>query len=121
MQCDAEAGRHNTRGRPLRFKASDGFVTSLKRRQRLSSHRTALHPVSRRALADRDVDAESFEYVTAVRDAVMRLGERMVHNMDETPAQLADIPTTAVVPTGSGEAAEIETDFMHKVRSPHMA
>jgi hypothetical protein len=38
----------------------------------------------------------------------------MVLNMDETPVQLCDAPTTAVVSTGSKEAARIQTDFLQK-------
>ena len=79
-----------------------------------SSHRTSLQPVKESKRAQRDLDQESFDYVTEVRDAVLRYGERMVLNMDETPVQLCDAPTTAVVSTGSKEAARIQTDFLQK-------
>lgn len=104
----------HTRSRLPVFRASDGFVSAFKRRQRLSSHRTALLPMKEHKQAARDLDQEAFDYVTEVRSAVLQYGERLVLNMDETPVQLCDAPTTAVVATGSKQAARIQTDFLQK-------
>jgi hypothetical protein len=90
-------------------------VTGLKRRQRLSSHRTSVVHESRAELG-RDVEHEILEYVNDVREAVDRYGPSMVFNMDETPVTLLDAPVTAVVATGSKQAANITTPANHLLK-----
>lgn len=94
------------------FTASDGFVSAFKVRARLSSHRTALDHVSAREAGRRDVEEESFQYVTAVRGAIDSYGAHRVLNMDETPTSMCDAPVTGVVRTGSNGTARITTDFL---------
>ena len=109
--CEVSAGhgssRHLRSAGPL-FTASDGFVSGLKRRQRLSSHRTAVEH-KRRADPDRDTELEKIAFVVEVRDAIDRYGPALVLNMDETPVPLLDAPITAVVATASKKAAKIHT------------
>jgi len=104
---EVATGSHATRSAPL-FKASDHFVTRFKRRQRLSSHRTAVVHQSKAELA-RDMELEKISFVVEVRDAIERYGAAMVFNMDETPVSLLDVPVTAVVATGSKQAAKVPT------------
>jgi hypothetical protein len=104
---DVATGSHITRCTPL-FKASDHFVTRFKRRQRLSSHRTAVVHESKAEL-QRDMELEKIAFVVEVRDAIERCGAAMVFNMDETPVSLLDVPVTAVVATGSKQAAKVAT------------
>jgi hypothetical protein len=104
---DVSTGSHATRSTPP-FKASDHFVTRFKRRQRLSSHRTAVVHESKAELA-RDMELEKIAFVVEVRDAIERYGAAMVFNMDETPVSLLDAPVTAVVATGSKQAAKVAT------------
>jgi hypothetical protein len=104
---DVATGSHATRSAPL-FKASDHFVTGFKRRQRLSSHRTAVVHESKAEL-QRDMELEKIAFVVEVRDAIERCGAAMVLNMDETPVSLLDVPITAVVATGSKQAAKVRT------------
>jgi hypothetical protein len=104
---DVATGAHATRSRPL-FRASDHFVSGFKRRQRLSSHRTAVVHESR-ADPNRDLELEKLAFVVEVRDAIERCGAAMVLNMDETSVQLLDAPVTAVVATASKQAAKIST------------
>lgn len=94
------------------FKASDSFLTAFKRRQRLSSHRTKLEKKSTKEMERRDVEEECFQYVTAVRSALLEYGAHRVLNMDETPTALCDAPISAVTATGSKHAAPIKTDFL---------
>jgi hypothetical protein len=105
---DVATGAHSTRSKPL-FRASDGFVSALKRRQRLSSHRTAVVHESRVAVSAEEKEDEKCGFVVQVRDAIDRYGADSVFNMDETPVTLLDVPTTAVVTTGSKQAARIST------------
>lgn len=92
------------------FTASDGFVSAFKQRNRLSSHRTAVIHISARLRAEgRDLDEEAFQFITEVRGAIDAYGANMVLNMDETPALMCDVPVTAIVRTGSNEAAKITT------------
>ena len=111
LHRDAEVAAGLARGvrARRRFSASNGFITDFKRRNRLSSHRTALYHVSQHEMAGRDIEAESLAYVTEVRSAVLAYGERMVFNMDETPVSLLDVPTTGIVRTGSKLAARLTT------------
>jgi hypothetical protein len=104
---EVATGRHATRSAPL-FRASDHFVTGFKRRQRLSSHRTAVVHESKAEL-QRDMELEKIAFVVEVRDAIERCGAAMVFNMDETPVSLLDAPVTAVVATGSKQAAKVAT------------
>ena len=104
---DVANSSHATRSAPL-FRASDHFVTRFKRRQRLSSHRTAVAHESKAELA-RDMELEKLAFIVEVRDAIERCGAAMVFNMDETPVSLLDAPVTAVVPTGSKQAAQIRS------------
>jgi hypothetical protein len=104
---DVAAGAHDTRSQPL-FRASDHFVSGFKRRQRLSSHRTAVVHESR-VDPNRDQELEHLAFVLEVRDAIHEYGAGMVLNMDETPVTLLDAPVTAVVTTGTKEAAKIMT------------
>ena len=97
---------HSTRSAPPPFHASDHFVSAFKRRHRLSSHRTAVKHMSR-AERERDMELEKIAFVVEVRDAIHRCGTSLVLNMDETPVQLLDVPVTAVVSTGSGQAATV--------------
>jgi hypothetical protein len=90
------------------FKASDHFVSGFKRRQRLSTHRTAVIHTSRADL-QRDMELEKLAYVVEVRDAIDQFGSGRVLNMDENPVSLLDVPVTAVVATGSGSAAKVLT------------
>lgn len=102
---------HALRDVPV-FTASDGFVTAFKRRNRLSSHRTALLHVSAAEAARRDIEEESFQFVTSVRGAIDSYGAARVFNMDETPTQMCDAPTTGVVATGSKDPARVRTAFL---------
>lgn len=104
---DVATGSRATRSTPL-FRASDHFVAGFKRRQRLSSHRTAVTHESKAELA-RDMELEKLAFVVEVRDAIERYGAGMVFNMDEHPVSLLDAPVTAVVPTGTKQAAQILT------------
>jgi hypothetical protein len=97
---------HLTRSAPPPFHASDHFISAFKRRHRLSSHRTAVKHISR-AERERDMELEKIAFVVEVRDAIHRCGASFVLNMDETPVQLLDVPVTAVVSTGSGQAATV--------------
>jgi hypothetical protein len=90
------------------FTASDHFVSAFKRRQRLSSHRTAVVHTSR-VDSSRDLELEKIAFIVEVRDALARYGAGSVFNMDETPISLLDTPVTAVVSTGNKEAAKIHT------------
>ena len=94
------------------FTASDGFITAFKQRNRLSSHRTALLHVSAAEAARRNIDEESFQFVTAVRGAIDSYGAARVFNMDETPTQMCDAPTTGIVATGSKDPARVRTAFL---------
>jgi hypothetical protein len=107
--CDIaeHASSRHTRSQPL-FHASDHFVSNLKRRHRLSSHRTAIVHVSNAHLG-RDQELEMLGFVVEVRDAIASYGAKMVFNMDETPVTLLDVPTTAVVSTGSKQPATVST------------
>src|SRR5689334_23858347 len=82
------------------------------RLQRLSSHRTKLEKKSKKEMERRDVEEECFQYVQAVRNAVLEYGAPRVLNMDETPTQLCDAPISAVTATASKQAAVIKTDFL---------
>ena len=104
---DVATGSRNTRSAPL-FRASDHFVTRFKRRHCLSSHRTAVVHESKADLG-RDMELEKLAFVLQVRDAIESCGAAMVLNMDETPVSLLDAPVTAVVTTGSKQAAHIHT------------
>ncbi len=73
---------HFTRSAPPPFHASDHFVAGLKRRHRLSSHRTALKHTSR-AERGRDVEVEKLAFMLEVQDAVKQYGPSRVLNMDE--------------------------------------
>lgn len=99
----SHATRSNTR-----FRASDCFVNGFKRRQHLSSHRTAVTHVSR-ADAGRDMELEKVGFIVEVRDAIDKYGAARVLNMDETPVSLLDVPVTGVVATGSKQAAHIHS------------
>jgi hypothetical protein len=112
---DAAAGRHYLRGAPGQFRASDGFVTAFKRRQRLSSHRTKLIRSKPPVGPARDTERECFDFVSEARDAVMRLGPSMVLNMDETPVQICDAGVSGITSTASGQPAPIRTDYLQKV------
>jgi hypothetical protein len=101
-------GVHGTRSRGAVFRASDHFVSGFKRRQRLSSHRTAVAHQSKTELG-RDMELEKLAFVVQVRAAIARCGPARVFNMDETPVSLLDVPITAVVQTGSKEPAKIST------------
>jgi len=105
---------HQLRDQPLPFTASSSFVDRFKKEHRLSSHRTKLQrPPGARSRPPPDpkvVDAECFDYVTEVRAAIEEYGKHMVLNMDETPVELSEPPTTAIVPTGSKQPAYIPTD-----------
>jgi hypothetical protein len=94
------------------FKASDSFITAFKLRQRLSSHRTKLEKQSAKEMERRDTEEECFQYVIAVRSALLEYGAHRVLNMDETPTALCDAPISAVTATGSRHAAPIKTDFL---------
>lgn len=109
--CALAAGNGSSRAlrsAPPSFSASDGFVTGLKQRQRLSSHRTAVMHKSK-ADPDRDVELEKIAFIVEVRAAIFACGPALVLNMDETPVSLLDAPVTAVVATGSNAAAAVET------------
>jgi len=87
----ARGARMRTRRR-REFRASDRFITGFKRRQRLSSHRTALQRESAKEMERRDVEEECFQFVTEVRSAIIEYGAHRVLNMDETPTALCDAP-----------------------------
>lgn len=91
------------------FKASSGFITRFKRRQRLSSHRTTLKHISTSALLVRDIDRECEDYMVEVRCAIIDYGANLVFNMDETPIKICDASITGVVATGSKTGAVIST------------
>jgi hypothetical protein len=116
--CDVAAQHAHGSSRRLRsqlqqahappFHASDHFITGFKRRQRLSSHRTAVAHVSHAHLG-RDEELEKLAFVVEVREAVTRYGARMVLNMDETPVSLLDVPITAITATASKQPATVST------------
>jgi hypothetical protein len=108
QQFDVEAGLRRTRTRRP-FRASDGFVTDFKRRQRLSSHRSSVVKTSKAALLGRDLEEETFHFLCSVRMAIVDFGPHLVMNMDETPVKVCDAPLTGVVPTGCGHNATIRT------------
>jgi hypothetical protein len=99
---------HGTRSSPPVFHASAHFVTRFKRKHRLSSHRTAVKHVSR-VERGRDMELEKLAFILEVRDAVEEYGASLVLNMDETPVMLLDVPVTAVVSTGCGQAAQVHS------------
>jgi len=98
------------RNRPKPFGASPSFITRWKRQRRVSSRRTKKVHERRVAVHDaRDTEAESINYLVACNVAIQEFGAALVMNMDETPAQLVEVPRTALRPTGSKESAKITT------------
>jgi hypothetical protein len=84
LKEDIRVAEHGHRLRHDRvFSASDGFVSSLKQRCALSSHRTAIYHISKREIEGRDLDDESLSYALEVRNAIEEYGPAMVINMDE--------------------------------------
>lgn len=117
-----EQGRHALPLRHLRnFHASNGFITELKRRNRLSSHR--MRPRKRES-PDQDVLAEEhaiLQFVHDVRCAVDTYGPARVLNMDETPVPQCEHPATGIVRTGSGLAAPCTTSAGNRLNVTHFA
>lgn len=101
-----DSSRHLRSSPPL--SASAGFISGFKRRQRLSSHRTAIVHTSNRDM-NRDMELEKIAFVVEVRECIDTFGAGRVLNMDETPVVLLDVSVTAVVSTGRKEAAKIHT------------
>lgn len=116
------AGRHALPLRSLRnFHASNGFITALKRRNRLSSHR--MRPRKRES-PDKDMKGEEYailQFVHDVRTAVDTYGGARVLNMDETPVPQCEHPATGIVRTGSGLAARCTTSAGNRLNVTHFA
>jgi len=80
---DRQKGQHRSLRSKHPFAASDGFVAGFLRRQQLPLRTARLIQEKRDGFDARDRDKEGFEFVTAVREAVMDFGEDMVWNADE--------------------------------------
>jgi hypothetical protein len=105
---------HQTRSvsKPLgSFAASDHFVTGFKRRHNLASHRTALVYERKTKEGERSREEVLLDYTLEVHNAIMQYGAALVLNMDESGISKVDLPTTAVVAKGSGEAAKLGTSI----------
>lgn len=101
---------HFTRSTPPLTKASDHLIQNIKKRKRLSSHRTKLDVSKKRKTEEvRDIEKENFEFCCLVRGAIDEYGPDLVMNMDETPVQLCEQPTTGIVSTGSKQPAKVPT------------
>jgi hypothetical protein len=111
-------GAHHRRS-IVQFRASDGFVSGFKRRQRLSSHRMSVRQVRVHEDTTRNVEHEILEFVNDVRVAVTTYGAVRVLNMDETPVPKCEHPITGVVRTGSPRAAECKSNAGNKLNVTH--
>jgi hypothetical protein len=103
------------------FHASDGFITAFKRRTKLSSHRTAVRFISAAQRDERDTEREAMDFILDARTAVEQYGRRNTLNMDETPVPKCEHPITGVVPTGSKQAALVNTDAGNRLNVTHFA
>jgi hypothetical protein len=99
---------HQTRSRHKPFAASPSFLTRFKRTHRLSSHRTAVSFKPKEKEGE-NKEEEYLSYLTEVHSSLLAYSPSLVLNMDETPIKMIDAPVTGVVPTGSKEAAKMET------------
>ena len=102
---------HLTRSTPPLTKASDHLVQNIKKRKRLSSHRTKLDVHKKRKVdeEERDIEKENFEFCCLVRGSIDEYGPDLVMNMDETPVQLCEQATTGIVQTASKQPAKVPT------------
>jgi hypothetical protein len=101
------------------FTASPAFVSTFKRRHRLSSHRMSARFVSQAVIDPRETEDRILSFVNDTREAITALGARYVLNMDETPVPKCEHPTTGVVRTGSGRAASCTTDAGNRLNVTH--
>ena len=108
-QLNAAKGKHHLRSSGRPFSASNGWACGFLPRNSFSSHRTKLIGGKPPAGPPRDIEGESLDFVTRVRDAVLRLRPKLVLNMDETPVQLCDYSPTGYTRRGSGHPAPILT------------
>jgi hypothetical protein len=101
------------------FTASPAFVSSFKRRNRLSSHRMSARFVSQVAADPIETEHRILSFVNDTRMAIAEFGPRYVLNMDETPVPKCEHPITGVVRTGSGRAATCSTDAGNRLNVTH--
>lgn len=115
LEASGAAGLRSIRA----FRASDGWVTGFKRRNRLSSHRT--HPRQRLAqpLPAEEQENLILQFVHDVRTAIDEYGANRVLNMDETPVPKNDHPISGVVRTGSDGGARATSSAANKLNITH--
>ena len=101
------------------FVASPRFITGLKRRQRLSSHRNTVRFVGQQQMDTEAREHDILEFVNDVRTAIDKYGAHRVLNMDETPVSKVEHAITGIVRTGSDRAAQITTKAGNRLNVTH--